>query len=82
MSAQIRTRFAGPVREAAVRERLLLAGTVANERQLHGIINLDDRFQAASSEDRVSGHDPEASFAASGGMPESRHCAEFSQIDT
>ena len=33
-------------------------GTVANERQLTGIVNLDDGFQAASSPDRLSTLDP------------------------
>lgn len=35
-----------------------LAGIVASERQLSGIIDLDDRFQAASSAERLSRLDP------------------------
>ena len=39
-------------------EQRLLARTVAGERQLTGIINSDDRFQEASSADRLSRCDP------------------------
>ena len=35
-----------------------MAGTVAGERQLPCIINLDDCFEAASSPDRLSSLDP------------------------
>jgi hypothetical protein len=35
-----------------------MAGTVASERQLTGIVNLDDRFHAARSADRLSSRDP------------------------
>jgi hypothetical protein len=35
-----------------------VAGIVASERQLTGIINLDDGFQAGSSPDRLSSLDP------------------------
>ena len=37
-----------------------MAGTVAGEGQLTGIINPDDRFQAANSADRLSRLDPYA----------------------
>jgi len=39
-----------------------LAGTVASERQLTGMVNLDDRFQTASSADRLSRRDPQLSL--------------------
>jgi hypothetical protein len=48
-----------------------VAGTVANERQLTGIINLDDRFQAASSEDRLSSPDPMLTYVGRISQPES-----------
>ena len=45
-------------RKADRDERPDVAGSVASERQLTGIINLDDGFQAASSPDRLSSLDP------------------------
>ena len=36
-----------------------MAGTVASERQLTGIINLNDSFKAAKSVDRLSSLDPD-----------------------
>lgn len=38
-----------------------MAGNVAGERQLIGIIKSDDRFQAAKSAKRPSSHDPKLS---------------------
>jgi hypothetical protein len=43
-----------------------MAGTVASERQLIGIINLDDSLKAASSVDRPSSLDPLLSLADHG----------------
>lgn len=40
-----------------------MAGSVASERQLTGITNLNGRFQAANSADRVSSVDPKRSTA-------------------
>jgi len=44
-------------------ERLLVAGIVGSERQLAGIIDLDDRFPASSSASRLSSLDPVRSLA-------------------
>lgn len=38
-------------------DRLVLAGTVASERQLTGIVNSDESFKAAKSVDRLSSLD-------------------------
>jgi hypothetical protein len=38
--------------------RRQFAGTIASERQMTGIINLNDGFKAASSLDRLSSLDP------------------------
>jgi len=44
--------------KAAGRGRQQVAASVASERQLTGIINLADGFQAANSRDRLSSLDP------------------------
>jgi len=44
---------------------LVLAETVASERQLTGIINFDDSFKATGSVDRVSSLDPEETINTS-----------------
>ena len=41
-----------------------MAGTVAGECQLARAINLGDRFQAASSSDRLSRRDPKRNYIA------------------
>jgi hypothetical protein len=46
------------------------ARTVASERQLIGIVNVDDGFQAVSSQDRLSSLDPLLPLSA----PRSGHC--------
>jgi hypothetical protein len=42
-----------------------MAGNVNGERLLTGIINLDDRFRAVSSADRLAKADPMRSFGGS-----------------
>lgn len=59
--AAARTRF--ECRIADGRARRQFDRTIASERQLTGIFNLDDGFEAASSLDRLSSLDPELSFA-------------------
>jgi hypothetical protein len=51
-------------REAAGRERQQMAGTIDDALQLTSIISPDDRFQAASSLEQLSRHDPLLTFAA------------------
>jgi len=62
---------AGPLLRQLVRLRgsLLLAGNVDGECQLTGIINLDDSFRAASSEDRLAKADPEETAAVLISLP-------------
>jgi hypothetical protein len=60
-------------RKADRDERPDVAGSVASERQLTGIINLDDGFQAASSPDRLSSLDPLLPVSGSKCWRQSRH---------
>lgn len=64
--ATARTLFQCRIAHGRVRRQF--ARTIASERQLTGIFNLDDGFEAASSLDRLSSLDPllpVADFAAS-----------------
>ena len=54
------------------RTRLVLAGTVASERQLTGIINSDDSFKVGKSVDRLSSLDPKRYRRLPVGRPTSR----------
>ena len=60
-TATARTRFECRIAEG--RGRRQFAGSIASERQMTGIFNLDDGFKATSSLDRPSSLDPEPTSA-------------------
>ena len=54
-------------------DRLFMAGTVASERHLTGIINLGDSFKATKSVDRLSSLDPYETVVRPNWAPQSCH---------
>src|SRR5450755_3063204 len=63
--------------EADVCGQPLLAGTVASERQLIGIVDTPDRFRAASLSDRLSSLDPLLPFGGSSARSATQRIRSF-----